>query len=80
MVTLGIKMDRSQLTNLVRVLDKDNSGQVSCVEIAAKMLTHDEMDPHTAAAKIYQMMDKDKKGCIPIRKASLLGRRQRSTR
>jgi Ca2+-binding EF-hand superfamily protein len=62
--TLGIKVTPATLDHLVKTLDIDGSGTVSCVEIAVKMITDDEEDQEQMARNVFHMIDKNGKGAI----------------
>jgi len=64
--TMGLAYEEHQMTQILKVLDADSSGDVSFLEFAEYMLHKegDHLEPEEAAEKIFEMIDTDGGGVL----------------
>ena len=69
MATLGTNLDEEELAKLIKIMDKDGSGEVSLDELASVMLSRKsskEAKLSDVATELFNMFDKDGEGEISL--------------
>lgn len=69
LATLGTNLDEEELAKLIKIMDKDGSGEVSLDELASVMLSRKsskEAKLSDVAIELFNMFDKDGEGEISL--------------